>query len=177
VGIALIIWMMSAILSALEKESRDKLLLFALSPLLLMFSFHFSMPAVIEARKAPGAFLQQFEKRINLNMPIVTDNNLIHLVCWTYQRDDIYLLDSKGELTYGLNYDDSKYRHLDMDGFNRLVEKTSPIAPVVLIGELHDIKKYWGPHLPPSVFKAVNKKFFYGEYRNPPPPPQQHKID
>ncbi len=164
------IWGIAAILAALSRSSGEKIMLYALAPVMLMFSAHFVMPETFEARKAPAAFLRQNADRVPSNAVIVTDNNLAHLVCWVFKRNDVYLLDSRGEFTYGLSYDDSKHRLIDVNGFNDLIRKHAPLyEPVVLIAEQRDLDKYWGAHIPPPGFKAANEKFFIATFRNPIP--------
>ena len=168
IGLAFGIWAISAALSALARTRGDKLILYALSPVMVMFSVHFVMPEAFVARKAPAAFIRQYKDRVMSESVIATDNNLVHLVCWIFQRNDVYLLQSEGELKYGLGYEDSRHRLLDVAGFNELIRRHAPLQePVVLIAEQRDLDKYWGAHIPTPEFKAANEKFFIATYLTP----------
>lgn len=166
--LALIAWALSSLLAAIAGTPREKATLFALAPVMLMFGAHFAMFEQFETRKAPGSFLMQYSDRVTRDSVIVTDNNLVHAVCWFYKRSDVYLLQSRGELSYGLDYEDSRHRLLDVNGFNELIRQNAPLRPVVLIAELRDLEKYWRGHIPEPGFKAANDKFFIATFRSAP---------
>jgi hypothetical protein len=56
----------------------------------------------------------------------------VNAVCWFYKRDDVFLV-NKGELEYGLGYNDSKHRQLDLDRFGTLFNKDFNEKNVVFI--------------------------------------------
>jgi len=162
--IGTVAWAMSSLMATIASDTHRKLVLLGLSPVLLMFCAHFAMPQQFADRRAPGDFLLQFSSRVTPETAIVTDSNLIHAVCWFFKRNDVYLLDSLGELEYGIGYEDSRQRALDIDGFNRLVTEHCRKGKVVLIGELRDLETYWGHHIPQPRFEGENAKFFYAEF-------------
>jgi len=149
--------------AARAADFRKKLAFFAIGPTVLMFCGHFSMPNQLRDAKAPGEFLQHNRYRVHPDTVLVSDNDLTSSICWCYKRSDVYLLRSSGELTYGLEYDDSKQRLLDVDRFKELVTKSSGKGSIILILKTERYEEY-SPLLPKPVFKDVNRGFVFAEF-------------
>lgn len=160
-------WALASLLATATRNSGERWALCAIAPALLMFGIHLAVPETFINRKAPEAFLRQFADRVPPEAAVVTDNNLVHLVCWVYKRHDVYLLDSRGELEYGLSYPDARERLLTVDTFNELIRQHAPEGPVVLIAEKRDLEKYWKGRIPEPGFRAENEKFFIATFRTP----------
>ena len=160
-------WSLSAFLAVITSSDGERWTLYALSPALLMAAAHWAAPETFINRKAPEAFLRQFTSYAPPEAVIVTDNNLVHLVCWVFKRSDVYLLQSRGELDYGLRYPDAQDRLLTVETFNDLIRRHAPEGPVVLIAEKHDLEKYWKGRIPEPGFRAENEKFFIATFRTP----------
>ncbi len=94
---------------------------FAAGFAVFMFCVHFIIPEQFIQKKTPGKFLARYKDKINPDTILVSDNYLTPAVCWTYGRNDVYLLDREGEFAYGLGYDDSKYRLLDVEQLRKLI--------------------------------------------------------
>ena len=92
-----------------------KITIFAAAPLLFLFVLHFAIPYQSMGRKNPGPFIRSYASRISTDSVLVSDNYLAPAVCWLYGRSDVYLLEVGGEFTYGLTYDDSKGRLLNIE--------------------------------------------------------------
>jgi len=144
-------------------DFRKKLAFFAIGPTVLMFFGHFAMPNQVEGVKSPGEFLRQNQYRVNPATVLVSDNDLVSSVCWCYKRNDVFLIRATGEITYGLEYDDSKHRLLDVDLFKELVRKSSGKGSIVLILNTKRYAEY-SPLLPEPVFEDVNRGFVFAEY-------------
>ena len=86
----------------------------------------FMMPDLTIEHKAPGAFLMRHAHRIQPETMLVADEDPMGAVCWFYKRNDVYLLEGGGEVSYGLEYEDAKYRSLE---FERNLEISSLKTP------------------------------------------------
>jgi hypothetical protein len=161
-GGGLMAWSLFSFASAAEAEKGNKsLILFCITPLALMFVAHFAIPDSILSEKAPGKFLLKNTAYIHPETEIVTGINLTTPVCWYYKRSDVYLLGSTGELSYGLEYADSKYRHLNFESFKKLVEKQHEKNERVVLVEDQDRYKKIEKDLPPPSLIDMNGYFLF----------------
>ena len=124
----LLLWSILSSSAARTADYRKKLTLFCCAPLCFMLMAHFIMPNQVKERKSPGNFLRQHACRIDPDTLLVSDSSLIHAVCWVYKRNNVALLNSAGELSYGLKFDDS--RLLTIDNFNKLSKEKNIILIV-----------------------------------------------
>jgi hypothetical protein len=122
-----------------------------------MFMAHFIMPNQIKERKAPGNFLRQHACKINPDTLLVSDSFLIHAVCWIYKRNNVALLNSGGELSYGLEYYDS--RLLTINNFNKLAKEKN----IILIVKRKKYLKYKNKLSKPS-FEDINGNFVFAQW-------------
>jgi len=145
---------------------RKKLAYFAIGPTVFMFCAQFVMPNQFKDGKAPGEFLRQNWHRVRPDTTLVSDNYLASAVCWSYKRRDVFLLGRGGELAYGLGYDDSKHRLLDIEQLRELMTKGSGKACITLITRTKLYADY-GQLLPKPAFKDVNHGFVFAEFALP----------
>lgn len=128
-----------------------------------MFFGHFTLPNQSRDTKAPGEFLLHNQYRVSSDTILVSDNDLASSVCWCYKRSDVFLLRASGELTYGLEYEDSKFRLLDVERFKELVMKSSGKGSIVLILNAKRYAEY-SPLLPKPVFEDINCGLVFAEF-------------
>jgi hypothetical protein len=145
---------------------RKKLAYFAIGPTVFMFCAQFVMPNQFKDGKAPGEFLRQNWHRVRPDTTLVSDNYLASAVCWSYKRRDVFLLGRGGELTYGLGYDDSKQRLLDIERLRELITKGSGKGCITLIIRTRLYAEYAGL-LPKPVFEDVGHGFVFAEFAPP----------
>ena len=160
---ALLCWAVLSALAGRKKDLGKKLFLFSLAPVLFMFGSHFITPQYSREDKAPGELLKRHLHRIEPGAPLVTDRDLVSAVCWFYKRDDVYLLESGGELEYGLGYADSKHRLLTLEGFKTLVDEKKADAPVTVITTSGFFNRLVDNHHPPK-FEDSAYNFTIGQY-------------
>jgi len=125
-----------------------KIVFFALSFTLLLCTVHFTIPALTLNMKAPGPLIMRQDRNIDADTVLLTGEEVARAVCWYLQRDDVYLVERAGELQYGLNYDDAKYRKLTPAQAGALIRKHRGKA--MLVAE-HDEYSRWQPFLPAPV--------------------------
>ncbi len=133
------------IIAARSRENRIKLLAFGFSPVLLFLTLPGNLPDLLVEKKAPGAFLVRHASEITPATIVVSDGDIPRAVSWYFKRDDVYYLNGCGELTYGLQYEDSRHRLLDLAALRKLI-KENP-GKVVFAGRGRNYAK-WQGHLP-----------------------------
>jgi 4-amino-4-deoxy-L-arabinose transferase len=136
-----------------KTEYKLKIVFYAVSPVLIIFSIPFIIPGVTLQTKTPGKILLQCSNLVHPDTILVSDEDQVRAVCWFYKRDDVYLLGGRGELMYGLNYNDSKKRFLTIDGFNTLVKRYPGRIVAVF-----NFQRYqsWKAKLPKPLFLKTN---------------------
>ena len=153
----LLLWSMLSSAAARTADYQKKLALFCCAPLCFMFMIHFIMPDQVKERKAPGNFLRQHACKINPDTLLVSDSALVHAVCWVYKRNNVALLNSGGELSYGLEYYDS--RLLTINNFNKLAKEKN----IILIVKKNKYLKYKNKLSKPS-FEDINGDFVFAQW-------------
>lgn len=163
---ALIFTGITILRAAKRSEAISKLVLFALAPAFIMMGWHFLMPDTVKERKAPGEFLTRYASRITGDSLVVTYKNLLHAASWYYKRNDTYVLMEKGELTYGLKFDDSKHRFLSVEALDSMIKENKGKRPVVLVLRTKIYEEDCKPRLPLPSFVTSQGEFTIAEYRN-----------
>jgi len=136
-------------------NSKTKLMLVGCAPLLVLFGSNFIMPDLTLEHKAPGAFLLKNVHKIQTDTMLVADEDPMGAVCWFYKRDDVYLLEGGGEVSYGLNYEDAKYRSLNLKQFKDLVLQNAETGRVVLVAKSRKYRR-WKQNLPEPLYEDSN---------------------
>ena len=140
-----------------------QILYFAAGPAVFMFCAHFSAPDRFIEEKAPAEFLERHRDRINSEDILVSDNYLASAVCWAYKRNDVFVVGRAGELEYGLRYDDSKHRLLNLDRLSEPITAVSCNTRITLITLASRYVEY--RHLlPKPVFEDINDNFAFAEF-------------
>jgi 4-amino-4-deoxy-L-arabinose transferase len=142
---------------------RNRLLLFSAAPMLLMLGVPFVAPAFAKTSKRPGEFLLAQAAKIPPQGVIVTPSGLAATACWYYQRSDVFILGGKGEYAYGLGYEDSKHRVLDLEDFQRLLAQESGRTNVTLILNTKDYGRQ-AKLLPEPVFKVESQDLVFAQF-------------
>jgi 4-amino-4-deoxy-L-arabinose transferase len=133
-----------------SRTTVSKTLLLGLSPLLLFFVVHFTIPDLTREVKSPGPILEQYAQGIDSKDIVISDGTSIRAVGWYLKRNDVYLLGGTGELDYGLKYKDAAGRLLDMQTAVDLIQNNRGRA--VLIARVKNVAR-WRDQLPQPVFQ------------------------
>jgi 4-amino-4-deoxy-L-arabinose transferase len=136
----------SAILFFIAGATHDrhrKIILFMLAPMSIMFCAHFAMPDFVIPSRAPGAFLLSHQSKVFPDTIIVSDQKPFQAVCWFFKRNNLYLFENSGEVRYGIGYEDSKHRLLDMNGLQELIASKSGTILLIVSAQRYDkIEKF-----------------------------------
>lgn len=140
-------------LSLKSQNSRYSVLLFGIAPLLLFFSAHFIVPDLTIEKKAPGPLFERNNQDLGQESVVLSDSSTVGAVCWYMKRSDVYLIESAGELDYGVSYENSANRLLDIKSAAGLINKNR--GRTVLISKIKNIQK-WRDQLPEPVYQDDN---------------------
>jgi len=152
------------LIAARNAEGVQKtLVLWCLAPVIVMFVSHFGMPNRIANGKAANAFLLENLGKIKPDSILVSDNYMTPAVCWCYKRTDVFIVDRSGELSYGLEYNDSKNRLLDIDKLKMLIDEAEENEPVTLITSARRYAEY-KEVLPKPVFEDADCGFVFAQF-------------
>jgi 4-amino-4-deoxy-L-arabinose transferase len=159
----LVCWAALAWAAAAQTDVYRRLALFCAAPVLFMFSWHFVAVAGMSADKTPGPFLLSNTARMSQSGPIVTEANLAGSICWFCKRDDVFILGSMREYTYGSTYADSQHRALDLDQFKDLIAAQTADTVVVLVLGVDRYAAYEG-QLPSPSYKETDDDLVWTQY-------------
>jgi 4-amino-4-deoxy-L-arabinose transferase len=157
-------WAVFSFLSAKANNKYRQMAFFCMAPLTLMFVAHFAIPEKVLSEKAPGAFLLKHKAYIAPGTEIVSGSYLTTSVCWYYKRNNVYLLGSPGELSYGLEYPDSNDRQLNFESLKSLVEKQHAKNEQVVFIEEQDSYKKIEKDLPRPSFIDMDGCFVFAGF-------------
>ena len=160
-----LVYVVFLILAGKKADYRQKLACYCLGPLAMMFLAHFIMPERLLERKTPGDFLLSQASKIQPDAKLVSIYYLVPSVSWFYKRNDVYLLGRAGEMSYGLSHSDARHRHLDFDGFKKLVQTNRDNTPIVLIIRTSTYGRF-KPFLPkPSSLEISEDNYMLVSYK------------
>ncbi len=137
----LAVWALLLIGASKTADFKKQLALYCAAPVLFMLCGHFILPDQVKERKSPAELLLRYADQILPETVLVT-NDLARAVCWFYKRDDVYLLDKKGELKYGLSYADAGQRLLNIDQFKKMIAERGGQKEVFFITETKRYARY-----------------------------------
>ncbi len=133
-AVAGIIWLITLAAALAEKDFWRKLVLFCIGPAPFLFAFNFIMPNQIIERKAPAVFLEENKALVPHDASLVSWRDPSQSVFWVFDRKDVWLYLSGGELDDGLKFEDSKRRFLkSSEELSALIAERRGRGGVVLI--------------------------------------------
>ena len=161
VAAGFLIWGMVAFFSAVESDPGKKLALYAIAPLVLLFSGHFILPDHVMEERAPENILLRNRDMVHPETMVVTGDHLVHSVCWFYKRNNVYLLETSGEHRYGLKRDHSNpSRLLTIKELKDIIKRSLGKHRVVLFLKLkYYMKKR--DQLPKPEYEDVDNGFVF----------------
>ncbi|MBI5558447.1 MAG: phospholipid carrier-dependent glycosyltransferase [Deltaproteobacteria bacterium] len=141
----LLMMMLFLIVSIRSKEGSRKIFLFGLAPACLLFAANFIMPDLTLEKKAPDLLLKRHHQEVTADSLIFSSEETAPNTCWNFKRDNVYLVDSPGELEFGVQFADAKSKLVDLSQARRLIERNQGKA--ILIATAKDYEQ-WQKQLP-----------------------------
>jgi len=103
----------------------------AIAPLLLVLQY--VLPDEVMQHKAPGEFLERIGKTLESDTLVITNGSLLRAVTWHLKRDDVYVIQNKGETAYGLDAPDGKGRYLESLDLAKLLMQNARLRDVLIV--------------------------------------------
>lgn len=107
-----------------------RILCVGLSMTPFMLALPVSMPSAVLGRKAPEQFLAETYSRLPIDTVVVSDGSVVRAVSWSTRRDDVFVIENRGETTYGLDAPDAEGRFLEPEDLKRLVGSGTTVLVV-----------------------------------------------
>jgi len=131
-----------------------KLFMLQISMFPLLIGSNFIVPAMFREWKSPILFLESVYPDIpKENTIIVTNRRPFQDVCWAFKTTDLYMVNGKNEIEYGLSYPEAKHRFLpDIDALEALCwQQKKKKGFIVLVTPLENYK-FFEKYLPKPVW-------------------------
>jgi 4-amino-4-deoxy-L-arabinose transferase len=103
----------------------------AIAPLLL--TLQYVLPDEVMQHKAPGAFLERVGATLAPDTIVATNGSLVRAVTWHLKRDDVYVIQDKGETAYGLDAPDGEGRFLEPLELGRLIRDNAGRRDILIV--------------------------------------------
>lgn len=163
VGISsLAFWVALALGAARANGAWRQVALYGLSPVALMFCAHFILPdSEKKNRVIPRELIASHAGGINADTVLIADADEAPAVCWFLKRNDIFVVEDRGELSYGLMRSASRDRFVPMDRLGEFIRRhTAAGREVVLIEEEADYRR-WRCDLPSPREEDAREGFVF----------------
>ena len=158
----LVCWCGLLIFAARLTDFRKKLLVFCLAPTVFFLNVNWAIPDKLVVARSAEAFLRSNAQYVKDTTLVFTDAQLVHSVCFFYKRNNVYLLSSRGELSYGLRYPDAKGRLMSNEEFKELVLNQKGKHDIVFITSTKRLGDY--KNLPPPVYQSQNGSLLFFQF-------------
>jgi 4-amino-4-deoxy-L-arabinose transferase len=133
--LALLVWSGTAWLWR-RRAGAGALLAFALLPVPFMLAAPFVHPASGALGRMPGPFITHQVPALAADTVVVSNSvALAGALGWYYSRSDIDLLDTSGELSYGLAYPGAGARHITHGDFAQWLHEERPRHDVAVFAD------------------------------------------
>ncbi|WON78772.1 lipid IV(A) 4-amino-4-deoxy-L-arabinosyltransferase [Serratia sp. UGAL515B_01] len=128
-------WMLFAVVSA--RNNAQRWTWAAACPLLLCLLIGYAIPQQVIDSKQPQHFIQNNISVLNQSRFVMTDSvGIAAGLAWELKRSDILMFSEKGEVTYGLAYEDSRNRYVSYEDFPQWLEQARKQGDVSLVLQL-----------------------------------------
>ncbi|WP_145592526.1 lipid IV(A) 4-amino-4-deoxy-L-arabinosyltransferase [Yersinia bercovieri] len=109
----------------------------AVCPLLFVLLVGYLIPQQVIDSKQPQNFIKHNFSELNSSRYVLADSvGVAAGLAWQLKRSDILMLSDKGELTYGLNYADSKNQFVSGEDFSQWLARARQQGDVSLVMQL-----------------------------------------
>ena len=142
------------------KTPFTKIVLFAISPLMFYASAHLLTPDQAVRRNSPTVFIDENLNLFDKDTIVVSPSTPIKAVCWSLKRNDIFLLDEGGELSYGFDQNNMRHRQLTFEAFGKMVAENKNSEKIVLILDERRFKRFKDKLPVPTDMKDNGKDGF-----------------
>jgi len=122
------------------------------------------IPSDISSNIGIDGLLSSERHHIDLDTILVANMKTMHAVCYVYQRKDVFLIEGRGEVAYGLSYPEAENRHLEGPALNSLILHRGSQPLVIVVKSLPDDAFRKG--LPPPDYQRQWLNIWFAVYES-----------
>jgi 4-amino-4-deoxy-L-arabinose transferase len=138
-------WLLFAVISA--RNNAQRWAWAAACPLLLCLLIGYAIPQQVIDSKQPQNFVRANMPVLSQSQYVLADNvGVAAGLAWELKRSDILMFSQRGEVSYGLNYEDSRSHYIRDEDFPQWLEQARKQGDVSLV--LHLSR---GEHVPQDL--------------------------
>ncbi|KFK94762.1 MULTISPECIES: lipid IV(A) 4-amino-4-deoxy-L-arabinosyltransferase [unclassified Serratia (in: enterobacteria)] len=128
-------WLLFAVISA--RNNAQRWTWAAACPLLLCLLIGYAIPQQVVDSKQPQNFVRANMPALSQSHYVLTDNvGIAAGLAWELKRSDILMFSQRGEVSYGLNYEDSRSHYISDEDFPQWLEQARKQGNVSLVLQL-----------------------------------------
>ncbi|HEY5715522.1 MAG TPA: 4-amino-4-deoxy-L-arabinose lipid A transferase, partial [Psychromonas sp.] len=150
-------WALLAYLAIHCKTLEAKISCYTMMPMGLFLLFWAIIPNLSINSKMPASFIDELKPYITVKTILAADHpSTMSALNWYLQRDDVYLLNSKGELEYGLSYPDAADRYIERQQLANFIQTKQQRSAVLIFMR--------GVPLPVAQLPKITRHFKRGRF-------------
>ncbi|MGB5444679.1 MAG: lipid IV(A) 4-amino-4-deoxy-L-arabinosyltransferase [Psychromonas sp.] len=155
--IAFASWALFACLAICSKTLEAKISCYTMMPMGLFLLFWATIPNLSIYSKMPAAFIEELKPYVTEKTILLADHpSTASALNWYLKRNDVYLLKSKGELEYGLNYPDAADRYIEQQQLAEFIKTQRRSSELLIFMR--------GLPLPTAQLANITKHFEQGRF-------------
>lgn len=162
-SLALLAWTVIVFQSMRGASPLRKLALYAVAPALALAVFPGTLPDHALAGHAPESILERNAARVRPESLLMTSPNLAGALGWQYQRTDVMLARSPGELAYGLNRAPDDRRLVPLEEVAGFVSAQAGTGRLILFLKESRYDAHTN-ELPPPLYLDKGFGFVFAQY-------------
>ena len=124
------------------------ILCMALAPALLLSSLPGALPDLTIEKKAPGSLLVRHRDELASAAVVLADEETLQAVCWFARRADVFMVESAGELAYGVGRNRQTQARL-LDIATAAARIAANPGQAILVARARNYRR-WRTQLPPA---------------------------
>ena len=124
------------------------ILCMALAPALLLASLPGALPDLTIEKKAPGPLLVRHRDELASAAVVLADEETLQAVCWFARRADVFMVESAGELAYGVGRNRQTQARL-LDIATAAARIAANPGQAILVARARNYRR-WRTRLPPA---------------------------
>ncbi|MFT6926020.1 MAG: 4-amino-4-deoxy-L-arabinose transferase [Psychromonas sp.] len=155
---ALSCWVLCAILAIRASTFEAKISAYAMMPTALFLLFWAMIPNLSIDSKMPAGFIEELKPLVSEQTILLADHPAtMSALNWYLKRNDVYLLDGKGEVKYGLSYPDAADRYIERQNLAQFIKNKQQQTDILIL--LRNLQ------LPASELPTITRTFKQGRFR------------
>lgn len=155
---ALSSWAVCAFFAIRLNTLEAKISCYTMMPVGLFLLFWAMIPNLSTDSKMPARFVEELKPFVSEQTILLADHpTTMAALNWYLKRDDVYLLDGKGEVKYGLSYPDAADRYIERQNLAQFIQTKQQQDDILIF--LRNLQ------LPAAELPKITRRFERGRFR------------